>query len=690
MVGLRPTPALLTQPSACIASFVIGRFLGFDSMLIDLTCPVEIFRTDLPTSGIPAVSLILFNLSDRVITSAEVTAVLLTASGNEKEKVVFRGRALNGRPHSTFNMNVPMNPEPAAKQAEVRIEKVWFSDNDVWRRADGAETEYTPNALPASPALVNLKYAAGETAVGYPSQQENLWVCVCGRPNPNRENYCARCRRDKASVFAMFNRETVENRIALREKQLELNTRSAREDTARLQRIREKEYRVNRSRLRRRVMLALCLALFLAICAGMMGGAVPALRLASANRDMKAGNYDSAREQYRDLGGFSGVEEKIDECNWQLIAEEAAELMDGWTAESAPDGETIRDLSARLRKTGRAEGVQTADEIDLRRARMLLEEAREQLAAELPEKEEGVPEVYRDGVAVPENDPASVQCRRLLKEARQAAAEVDPESEERTNLETECLYLEAQDAMNRGEYLTARETFRSLGDYEQAAAFARECLYQQGLKLLEAGRYQDAIDTLSPMMDYRDSRNRVLQCHCLIGDLYAEEGRLEEACDEYFQAGEWSSAKAKYQSITYKMAEEAYLAENYEKALELCSSIPGHPDADRMNWDCRYRLGKAAFAENEYTTAYRMFSGLPDDYAKDVAALRVQAAYHAGKLAMKLENWDLASELMTAAGDYSDAEKQMKIIREKLIELYPELAPPEEAEENPDEEGGDE
>ena len=36
---------------------------------IDLTCPAEIFTAALPTEEIPAATLTLFNLSDRVITS---------------------------------------------------------------------------------------------------------------------------------------------------------------------------------------------------------------------------------------------------------------------------------------------------------------------------------------------------------------------------------------------------------------------------------------------------------------------------------------------------------------------------------------------------------------------------------------------------------------------------------------------
>ena len=46
-------------------------------MLIDLSCPAEIFRAELPTEEVPAASLLMFNLSDRIIASAEVTLRLL-------------------------------------------------------------------------------------------------------------------------------------------------------------------------------------------------------------------------------------------------------------------------------------------------------------------------------------------------------------------------------------------------------------------------------------------------------------------------------------------------------------------------------------------------------------------------------------------------------------------------------------
>ena len=187
---------------------------------IDLSCPAELFRTAMPTEEIPAATLTLFNRSDRVIVSVEVLLRLLDEDGGETERLAYRGRALNGRPHSTFLLTVPCAPSEGLKALDVSVEKVWYADNETWRRDPANAVEYTPNALPVSPALTNLKYAAGETAVGYPSMQNGLWVCVCGRPNPEGEPCCARCGRQMETVFSRFTPEAVETQISLRERQL--------------------------------------------------------------------------------------------------------------------------------------------------------------------------------------------------------------------------------------------------------------------------------------------------------------------------------------------------------------------------------------------------------------------------------------------------------------------------------------
>ncbi len=247
-------------------------------MLIDLTCPAEVFQVSLPTEEHPSAELSLYNLSDRVIVSAEITLKLQNERGVDLERVTSLEQALNGRPHTTFRITVPCKSHPGTERASVIFEKIRFSDQTEWVRDEANEREYTPNDLPVSKALTDLKYAAGETAKGFPSQQDGLWVCVCGRPNPDDAPACARCRQLKETVFARYSRDAVETRVSQRKRQLDLATRSTREDLARMQRIREEEYRISESRKKRQKHLAWFLAVFLAALAAILFLAEPALR----------------------------------------------------------------------------------------------------------------------------------------------------------------------------------------------------------------------------------------------------------------------------------------------------------------------------------------------------------------------------------------------------------------------------
>ena len=589
-------------------------------MLIDLTCPVEIFRTAIPTADTHALSLTMFNLSDRVIVSAEVTARLLTASGLEKEKMVFRGRALNGRPHSTFLMNVPMGFSAGAHNAEVTVEKIWFADNDTWQRKDGAETEYTPNALPSSPALTRLKYVAGDFAAGYPVQEDGLWVCVCGRPNPDRETVCARCRQDKTAVFSRFSRETVEKQVSLREKQLDLSSRSAREDTARLQRIREEEYNLNRARRGRRIRLASCLALFIVLMAGIVGGAIPSLRASAASKDMEQGNYETALETLQEVAFFPGAVEKIAECKWQLAAA---------SAQASEDIEELAAASQYLRENAdRENSAALADLADLKRANLL----------------------YAKG------DRAG---------ALDAVSAVDPENAERVSLERNCLFDSASEQLDAGEYTAAREAFLTLGDYPGAAELATECIYRPASALVESGAYEDAIRELSRIPEYRDSRQLTLECHYRIAASLEAAGDLAGAATEFLLAGDFEDAQDKNREMVYLQAEDAMRKGSLETAQALYASIPGYADADDKNHACLYTLANIAMADMEYTLAYSMLKQVPEGYL-DADSLRSRAAYEAGKIARAAGDLETARDLLEAAGKYKNAQRLLNQVNAEI------------------------
>lgn len=598
-------------------------------MLIDLTCPAEVFEAVLPTEEIPAVSLALFNLSDRVIVSVEVTLKLLGGSGAEKDRVTYRARALNGRPHSTFPMNVPCNPCPAARRAEVTVDKVWFSDNDVWRRELSASVEYTPNDLPVSKALTNLRYIAGENAVGYPTIQNGLWVCVCGRPNPEKDLYCARCRRQRDTVFTCFNRESVEKQIAQREKQLELSTRSVREDTARMQRIREEEYNLKQQRKASRKRTALCLPLFLALFAAIYFAGYPALRLWSAAGAMNRGEYGAAIPALRDLGAFPGAESRLRECEWQ----EAKALY-----ASAETGEELKAASAALRAVaGQEESISLAEEADLRRA----------------------------ALAIEARDPDGA------REALELLAEDD---ERKKAIENDCLLLEAKVLMAREQYAAARETFLAVADvFPEAQTLAAECVYIPASAMIDEGRYDEAISELNRIPDHPMSRQAILECHYHKAAAAAEAGDLETAAAEYLLADSYGDAKEKTNETVFAIAENTYAAGDVQGAQTLFASLPGYAPAVQRNGECLLELAKAAASARDYTRAMELLNAMPE-ITEAAAKMIPQTAYQAGAAALKKKEYEKAAGYFEQAGDYRDAPTKLEsalesLTREKLDAL---------------------
>ena len=106
-------------------------------MKIDLSCPMELWRSELPTAEFPACQLTLYNLSDLLVTSVETTVLLLDDQGAEQTRLGFRARDLKCAPGKTCRVAVPadgLTAETLPASCEVLIEKIWFDNGSVWRR----------------------------------------------------------------------------------------------------------------------------------------------------------------------------------------------------------------------------------------------------------------------------------------------------------------------------------------------------------------------------------------------------------------------------------------------------------------------------------------------------------------------------------------------------------------------------
>ena len=604
---------------------------------IDLSCPTEIFRTALPTEEIPAATVTLFNLSDRVISSAEVSLRLLDAAGGELERLSFRGRALNGRPHSTFLLTVPCAPSAELRALDVSVEKVWFSDNETWRRNPANVVEYLPNALPVSPALTNLKYAAGETAVGYPSLQNGLWVCVCGRPNPAGEAYCARCGRQMELIFARFSPEAVEAQISMKERQLDLSSRNMREDTIRLQRIREEEYIQKKARRGSRLRIAAGMAAALVLTAGALFFVSPWLRMSAGRKALEAGDAAGAKAAFETLGSFSGADKLIAECDWQLAL---------GAAENGSSAEDLEQASAMLRAvTDRPEAIEKANETDMLRARLLLGNGQ-------------------------------------WREALDALALLPEDYTGKTELEQDCLMAKAFALQSRGEYAEAREVLLSLGDYPGARDQAALCVYEPAKALMKKKDWDGAIALLSEIPDYLDSRDLTLECHYRKAEAKLKAGDKEGASDEFLLAGNWSDAPERCKSLTYERAEALYKAGDIQGAQPLYASIPDYQDANKKDQACRYTMAKAAADELEYTRALELLKGIPDSYEK-TGSIRAEASYRKAKTAISKKDWATAVELLGSLDrnsllkKYKDIEAMyLQACKKAGVDPYPETPSP--------------
>ena len=199
-------------------------------MKIDLSCPVELWHFKLPTEAYPVVSLNMFNLSDKAVVSLQAAFLSFDADGSQYARQVERVQGLDGQPRSAFEVLIASEDGHLAERMDFIIEKVWFEDGTVWRRGAGEMSEYRPNRMEASRQLDLLRQMVGDDALGYPSDQGAVWLCLCGRPNPASAVQCQRCQRDKHGQFTKYNKAAIETLIYRRDSELEELARKARGD----------------------------------------------------------------------------------------------------------------------------------------------------------------------------------------------------------------------------------------------------------------------------------------------------------------------------------------------------------------------------------------------------------------------------------------------------------------------------
>ena len=117
-------------------------------MKIDLTCPVELWQYAMPTEDDAECTFVLNNLSDKAVTSVQVTL----ACYDQEDLLLFRQtermQGLKAGAGERFSVMLLPSQWRDVEGVDLVIEKVWFADATVWRRGNAPLTRYAANRLP--------------------------------------------------------------------------------------------------------------------------------------------------------------------------------------------------------------------------------------------------------------------------------------------------------------------------------------------------------------------------------------------------------------------------------------------------------------------------------------------------------------------------------------------------------------
>lgn len=612
-------------------------------MKIDLTCPVELWHHALPTQEDPACRLQLFNLTEQIVVSIQAVFSCYDRSGALMSRQVERVQGLFGEARSAFEMEIALEDGLNVYGLDFSIEKVWFADGTVWRHVTGHGSEYTPNALPTGRRLDVLRYLAGPDAMGFPSDQGAVWVCVCGRPNNPSADICRRCGRQKRDVFTSFNEASVETIIFNHESAMEEKARRERAEKQRVAEVQAAE--IQKKKKRRRVIfstVALSATLILSAW-GVYFHGIPYYRFVTAKKQMENGVYSTARAEFVQLSELRGkysLPVKIAPLGIDTDLLDSDYYYQSATLVHECD---YRQAVASM-QTGTITSLKTAQDAfdtlgDYRDSAALSKAARYQRAAHLAATGQ-----YESAVAIYNE----ISTYESSAERRNAA-----------------VYSWAGQLMSRKDYTAAREKYLSLGTYMDAATQANDCLYQPALSCIDSGNYLTAIELLKQLdVSYQNTALRLQEAYYGAAGQYFDQQNYETAADYYLLAGDYLDAYSQATACLYEPAYALMQDGDYAAAKESFDKILSYRDSQQLSYECSYMLALAEYELGNYTQACLL---VEDALEYEPAAELMQECTYLPALALLQEN-DLSNALLLfeSIPGYRDADDHALAIRYEL------------------------
>ncbi len=628
-------------------------------MRIDLTCPVEVWSCHIPTDENPFCTLQMYNLSQRDAASLQVSILAYDGDGAQVSRHVERVLAPEAEAQHVFELSVQDEDAASAAEIEILIEKVWFTDGSVWRRGVGEMTEYTPEKPLEGEQLEVMRVLAGPDASCLPSDQGNVWICVCSRVNAAGAERCVRCGRDKHDVFLNLNKAEEEKIILRRRSELEEEERAEREK----ERLAEEEKAEARRRKKRRRRIirntVISLAALAVVLALLWFFGIPYYRYMRASQALENGQYAAAREQFAALEDYGDSRQMVSECDYQNAL---SSLRYGTYTSLA----SARDIFEGLGDY--KDSAERAKEAAYTRGEKYFAAARWEEAVEMYESVAG----YSDA----------------------------------SSKRVQALYAWAGELFRAGDYAAAREKYLAVSSWQDSAEMAKECLYRPALKHLEEGRPLEALEAFSDpeLAGYRDVERRIQEACYLAGEEHLAAGSYETAAEYFSRAGDYSDALRKLKQCLYEPAMEDMAAGNYLAAAEKLEQILAFDDA-RAQWEtCIMSLGQQAMAEEDYIGAADWFGRISDENApaeallsesiyraalkayeegdtasaekyfaevagyQDADSYRYGILYERAKGYVESGSYEEARPILEELGDYGDSEEDLRLVRYSLAE----------------------
>jgi tetratricopeptide (TPR) repeat protein len=646
---------------------------------------MELWEYALPTQESPVCAFTFFNLGTRPIASIQLTVTCVDAKGEVITRRVERPMALDAPPRASFVVSLPMD-DPEIHAVDLSIDKAWFEDGSEWRRAQDVRLlDYTPNELPPNRRLEQLRYVAGSDAVGYPSDQDAVWVCVCGRVNAAEDDHCRRCLREKALVFGSFTPHAVQEAIDKREAELEQRARSAREEASRQQFLRQEKQRRLKRRRRTRTAIACVTLVLIATAYLFVVLGMPELQYQTALADLEAGKVQEARQAFVELLDYRDAPTRVRACDLHIAKEMAASGVEA----------TVEDALELLATLGTYPGVEAAiteatyqkallllerkaydDAIpllqglgDYQEAKTLRQGAEYEVALALLDAG-SYDEASQRFVALGGYRDAAAQAKEciyrpamaLMTEARYDEAVVMFASltgyRDADEQRQQCIYQSAVRAQLSGDYAYAAERFRLLGDYSNAHQQVQHSIYLAANTNYDAGDYETAKGLYEQITGYEDAAVRLQDCIYQPACALMAAGQYAEAAAQFLLLPGYLDADDLYRQCLYLPAETALLAASYQEAIDLLEQVPGYENADDLLLQARYGLAAQIEATGAYEQAIAAFDAL-GEYS-DAKARANAARYAHAEAAFALADYELASARFAALGDYEDAAVRVK------------------------------